>query len=40
LPENVEAEAISATYTDGILKVVIPKLAEVKEEGIREIAIG
>ena len=40
LPENVEAEAISATYNDGILKVVIPKLAEVKEEGIREIAIG
>ncbi|MFY0674904.1 MAG: Hsp20/alpha crystallin family protein [Bacteroidia bacterium] len=40
LPENVDAETISAVYNEGILKIMIPKLEEVKEEGTREIAIG
>lgn len=32
LPENVNADAIKATYTDGLLKIEVPKVKVVKEE--------
>lgn len=32
LPKNVDAEQIKATYTDGILTISLPKVAEVKPE--------
>ncbi|MCB0772507.1 MAG: Hsp20/alpha crystallin family protein [Flavobacteriales bacterium] len=39
LPELVQADAISAEYVNGVLKVSIPKKAEVKPP-VRQIAIG
>ena len=37
LPSNVDGTAVSATFTDGVLTVDIPKLEEAKS---RQIAIG
>lgn len=39
LPETGDAENITASYQDGILKVAIPK-KEIKESGIKTIAIS
>ncbi|GAB3562239.1 hypothetical protein GCM10027578_04280 [Spirosoma luteolum] len=40
LPKNVNAEAINATYTDGILTVELPKVAVNEENEVKEIAIN
>jgi len=41
LPENkVEGEKISAKYTDGILRITVPKKDEAKVKPIKQIAIG
>lgn len=40
LPENIDAEAISANYEDGILKVGLPKKELAPEEGVKEIAVS
>lgn len=40
LPEDVDKAAISATMTDGILTVTLPKLQPVKEKLARQISIG
>jgi len=40
LPESVDGEKITATYTDGILYVSIPKKEEAKIKPAREIAIA
>jgi HSP20 family protein len=41
LPKNVNTESISATYADGILNVVIPKIEpKVEEPTVKQIAIG
>lgn len=39
LPKNVDAEQIKASYTDGILRVELPKVA-VKEAEAKDIVIG
>ncbi len=39
LPKNVDAEQIKASYTDGILRVELPKV-EVKEAEAKDIVIG
>lgn len=39
LPKNVNTEAISATYTDGILSMTLPKVP-VQEPVVKQIAIG
>lgn len=39
LPKNVNADQIQATYTDGILRIEIPKVEEKKAES-REISIA
>jgi len=39
LPKNVDAEKISAAYTDGLLIIDIPKKAEENNKLIKEIAI-
>jgi HSP20 family protein len=40
LPETVNADAISADYTDGILKVSVPKKEEAKDKGAKSIKIS
>lgn len=40
LPENVDAEKIKANYSDGVLKIEIPKKAEEKNKGSRLIDIS
>lgn len=40
LPEVVDAEKISATYENGILKIIIPKKEEVIQKSKREIGIS
>ena len=41
LPKNVNKEGIAATYTDGILNVMLPKLEQkVEELTVKQIAIG
>lgn len=41
LPKNVNTEGISATYTDGILTVTLPKVEpKVEEPTVKQIAIG
>ena len=40
LPETVNAEAISAEYTDGILKLTLPKKEEAKSQGPKKITIA
>ena len=37
LPQGITADAVSATFTDGVLEVVVPKAEEVKP---RKITIG
>lgn len=39
LPENVNQDAVNASYADGVLHLSVPKLAEVKAPAAREIAI-
>ena len=39
LPQTADTEKISATYTDGILNVTIPKKEEAKEKPMRQIEI-
>jgi len=39
LPEIADSDNIGATYTDGILKIVVPK-KEVKTPGVKTIAIS
>lgn len=40
LPENVDAEKIEATYTEGILRLGIPKVAEEETSKTRKISIS
>ena len=40
LPETVNVESISAEYTDGILKLTLPKKEEAKKEGPKKITIS
>jgi HSP20 family protein len=40
LPENVKQENIKATYTDGILKLAVPKVALAKEPPVKQIAVS
>jgi len=40
LPKVVDKDQISATYTDGVLKISMPKLEEVKHEDVRQIEIS
>ena len=40
LPGSVDAEQIQATYTDGVLKIEIPKREEAKVKPPRQIEIG
>ena len=40
IPENVEADKISAKYEDGVLKVYLPKNEKAKAEAIRQIKVG
>jgi HSP20 family protein len=40
LPETVNGEAINAEYTDGILKLTLPKKEEAKSKGPKEIAVS
>lgn len=39
LPENVSAEDISAQYTDGVLKVTLPKKKAEEEKPTKQIAV-
>ena len=39
LPASVNTDAIEATYTDGILKVALPKREEAKPKPVREISV-
>lgn len=39
LPTSVNTEAIEAVYTDGILKVALPKREEAKPKPVREITV-
>ncbi|MEA3443389.1 MAG: Hsp20/alpha crystallin family protein [Bacteroidota bacterium] len=40
LPDSAKTDAISASYENGVLKVVIPKLEEAKEKPAREISVS
>ena len=40
LPETINGEAINAEYTDGILRVTLPKKEEAKNKGPKEISIS
>ena len=40
LPENIEADGISANYEDGILTVGLPKKEPAPEEGVKEITVS
>ncbi|GDX52060.1 heat-shock protein [Bacteroidota bacterium] len=40
LPETINVESISAEYTDGILKLTLPKKEEAKKEGPKKITIS
>jgi HSP20 family protein len=40
LPDSAEAEKINAKYTDGILKLVIPKKEEAKRKPVKTIKIS
>ena len=40
LPDTVNAEKIKATYKDGILNIVIPKLEEAKKKPMRSIKVS
>ncbi len=40
LPETVNAEKITAEYTDGILKLTLPKKEEAKSQGPKKITIA
>ena len=40
LPKTVETEKISANYTDGILKVALPKRDEAKKKPIQSIKVS
>ena len=40
LPENVNASGIEAKYNDGILKLVLPKKEEVKQNPSKQITVG
>jgi HSP20 family protein len=39
LPENVNLDGITASYNNGILTVTIPKVIEVPENKVKQIAI-
>ncbi len=39
LPEDVNKEAIDASYTDGVLKLLLPKKEEVKKSPAKQIAV-
>jgi len=39
LPENVDANKISANFEDGVLEVTIPKIAEKEEKGKIDVPI-
>ncbi|MBI1183731.1 Hsp20 family protein [bacterium] len=40
LPQNINAEKISASYEDGLLKITLPKVEVIQHEGGREISIA
>jgi HSP20 family protein len=40
IPESVEVDKISASYNDGIMKVVLPKRDEAKKKPIKSIKIS
>jgi len=40
LPETINMEGIKAEYTDGILRVTLPKKEEVKTKGPKEISVS
>lgn len=40
LPDAVSADAISAEYKDGILKIILPKNDEAKKKPVKEIAVS
>jgi HSP20 family protein len=40
MPEHVNAEGISAEYTNGVLKLMLPKKEEAKKKPVREIKIS
>ena len=40
IPKSVDVEKISASYKDGIMKVLLPKLDEAKKKAKRSIAIS
>lgn len=40
LPNTVESDAIKAKYTDGILRLTIPKKEEAKQKKMKQIAIS
>lgn len=40
IPKSVDVEKISASYTDGIMKLLLPKLDEAKKKAKRNITIS
>jgi len=40
IPESVDVDKISATYNDGIMKVLLPKREEAKKKPLRNIKIS
>jgi len=40
IPETVEGDKISASYENGILRIVLPKREEAKPKGPKQINIG
>lgn len=39
IPEDVNVDKIDATYTDGVLKVLLPKKEEAKSHALKTIAV-
>lgn len=40
LPDSADTDNISATYENGVMKIIIPKLEEAKEKPTRKISIS
>lgn len=39
LPDEVNKEMIEATYTDGVLKIMLPRKEEMKKTAVKQIAV-
>lgn len=40
LPENIREGDIDATYNNGVLTVMVPKLKETQAKPVKKIAVG